>query len=77
MRAGGLWGPRKRQRAWQSFNAYICGMKRDILASQVCHEDRRRWAGTRVGTSEVAPMLPPPALAAPCCSPNMLMSWRG
>lgn len=32
VRAGGLWGPRKRQRAWQSFNAYICGMKRDILA---------------------------------------------
>lgn len=30
---------------------YICGMRRDLLASQVCREDRRSWAGTRVWSS--------------------------
>ena len=46
--AGGPWGPRAGHSACQSFTFYICGKKRDKPASQLCPEDKRTWAGTRL-----------------------------
>lgn len=57
---------------------YICGMRRDLPASQVCREDRRSRARMRVWSSRGGPHAPTSRSHSPRVAPSAtLMSRQG